>query len=77
VGDTKQRRSPIAIGMEWVARIFAVSLLMFLPGVAGQWLDERFGTSILALLGFGFGLVAGMTALLVMTKSMGTKKNNR
>ena len=44
----------------------AVSLLMFLPGVAGQWLDKRFGTGFLTLVGFGFGFCAGLVVLLVM-----------
>ena len=60
--------SPMAIGMEWVARIFSISLLMFLPGVGGQWLDEKLGTNFLTLLGFGFGFVAGLGTLLVMVK---------
>jgi F0F1-type ATP synthase assembly protein I len=47
----------------------AVALLMFLPGVAGQWLDEYLGTRFLSLIGFALGLVAGVWVLLVMTKT--------
>lgn len=56
----------MALAIEWVARIFAISLLMFLPGVGGQWLDDRLNTNIFTLVGFGFGLCAGLAILLVM-----------
>jgi len=58
----------MSLATEWVARIFAVSLLMFLPGVAGERLDAKFGTQFLALVGFGFGFCAGLAALLAMVK---------
>ena len=59
----------MALATEWVARIFAISLVMFLPGLAGQWLDERFGTRFLALVGFGFGFCAGLGGLLAMVNN--------
>jgi hypothetical protein len=68
--------TPMALAMEWVARITAVSLLMFLPGVAGQWLDDRFGTKFLTLVGFGFGFCAGLGSLLVMVKKKGPPGNS-
>jgi len=34
----------------------AIGLLMFLPGVAGSWLDARLGTSLLGPAGFVVGL---------------------
>jgi hypothetical protein len=61
-------RSPIADAVEWVSRITVVALEMVLPGLAGQWLDERYGLSFLALLGFALGLTVGIWHLLVMTK---------
>lgn len=63
--------TPMALAFEWVARITAVSLLMFLPGVGGQWLDDRFGTEFLALLGFGLGFCLGLGTLLAMVASKG------
>lgn len=60
------KATPMSLAIEWVARITAVSLLMFLPGVAGQWLDGRFGTSFFTLVGFGFGFCAGLGVLLLM-----------
>lgn len=50
--------SPIGEALGWVSRIMAIGLTMFLPGVAGSWLDARLGTSFLGLLGLaaGFGV---------------------
>lgn len=54
--------------MVWVSRILAVTAVMVLPGLAGQWLDKRWGTGFLGIAGFIFGLVSGMAYLLIMTK---------
>lgn len=66
----------MAVATEWVARITTVGLEMVLPGLAGDWLDRYFGTKFLVFLGFGFGLTAGITHLLLMTGSIGRKKPN-
>jgi len=42
--------------MVWVSRIMAIGLTMFLPGVAGGWLDARLGTGFIGPLGFVAGL---------------------
>ena len=42
--------------MVWVSRITAIGLAMFLPGVAGGWLDQRIGTRVFGPLGFALGL---------------------
>lgn len=68
-------RSPIAEAMEWVSRIFAVAVVMVLPGLAGQWLDKRWGTGFLALVGFAVGLTSGI-AYLVKTTSGAVHKTN-
>ena len=57
--------------MEWVARITAVAMVMVLPGVAGGWLDHRWGTRWCGPLGFAVGLVGGMVSLIGMTKRPG------
>lgn len=62
-------QSPLAKGMEWAYRIFAVVAVMVGPGLGGQWLDDRFGTHFLALLGFAIGLTLGISCLIVMTRS--------
>lgn len=54
--------------MVWVSRILAVTAVMVLPGLAGQWLDKRWQTGFLGLIGFLLGLVFGMAYLLIMTK---------
>lgn len=48
--------SPVGEAMVWVSRIIAIGLTMFLPGVAGGWLDARLGTSFMGPLGFVLGL---------------------
>jgi hypothetical protein len=59
---------PLAVALDWVGRIVAVGLEMVLPGAAGHWLDRRFGTSYLAILGFALGMTVGIWHLLVMTR---------
>lgn len=54
--------------MIWVSRILAVTAVMVLPGLAGQWLDKRWGTNFLGVAGFVFGLVSGIAYLLIVTK---------
>ncbi len=71
MGDSSEPRSPIGVAFEWVARITSVALVMVLPGVAGGWLDHRWGTNWLALLGFTLGLVGGLVSLIGMTKRKG------
>jgi hypothetical protein len=59
----------MALAMEWVARITAVGIEMVVPGIAGQWLDQRIGTSFIGLVGFAVGVVGGMWHLLLMTQA--------
>lgn len=68
-------RSPIAEAMEWVSRILVVAAVMVLPGLAGQWLDKRWGTGFLVLVGFAVGLTGGI-AYLVKITSGAVRKNN-
>jgi hypothetical protein len=58
---------PLALALEWVVKITTVALMMVLPGLGGQWLDARWGTRFLALVGFAFGLSAALWYLLQMT----------
>ena len=59
----------MAVAMEWVSRILAVVLVMIAPGLLGGWLDNRWGTGFLTLLGFAVGLTVGTAYLLVIAKS--------
>ena len=61
-----EKLSPIAQAMAWVARITAVAFEMVLPGLAGLWLDQRFGTRLLVMVGFAMGLIAGVWHLIWM-----------
>jgi len=62
------------LATEWVSRILAVALEMILPGLAGQWLDTRWGTQFLALVGFGLGISLAIYHLLVMTKAQNSRR---
>ena len=63
------RRPPLAVAMEWVSQITTVVAEMVLPGLAGQWLDQRWGTKFIGLLGFALGLTVGIWHLLAMTRA--------
>jgi len=65
--------SPMAAAMQWVSRIVAAGLMMVLPGLAGQWLDERFETGFLALVGFGLGIWLAIAYLIAITKPKAKK----
>jgi len=45
-------------GMEWAARVTAISLEMVLPGLLGFWLDRTLGTVMVFLV---LGVILGMT----------------
>lgn len=60
--------SPIGEAMTWVSRIVAVGLTMFLPGVAGGWLDARLGTGFLGPLGIALGVATAILWLLQLTR---------
>jgi hypothetical protein len=59
----------MATAMNWVTKITTVTLEMILPGLVGWWLDDRFGTRFLALLGFAVGVPLGIRHLIATTKS--------
>jgi uncharacterized protein YqgC (DUF456 family) len=54
--------------MTWVSRILAVAAVMVLPGLAGYWLDKRWGLGFLGLTGFVIGLISGFAYLLAITR---------
>ncbi len=59
---------PMAAAMQWVSRIMVAGLIMVLPGLAGQWLDGRLGTSFIVLVGFAAGIWFSIAYLLAITK---------
>ena len=66
--------SPIGEAMVWVSRIMAIGLTMFLPGVAGGWLDVRLGTSFLGPLGIVAGLGVALFWLTHLKGASGRSK---
>lgn len=63
----KAVQNPIGAAMDWVAKIVAAALMMVLPGLGGQWLDEKLDTRVFTLPGFLLGLVGGIWYLLAIT----------
>jgi MFS family permease len=67
--------SPVGEAMAWATRIMAIGLAMFIPGVVGGWLDDRFGLRLLGPLGFVLGFAAALTWLTQL--AAGPKKERR
>ena len=66
--NSSNEPSPVSEAMTWVSRILAVAAVMVLPGLAGFWLDKRWGLGFLGLTGFVLGLISGIAYLLTITK---------
>jgi hypothetical protein len=58
----------MALAMEWVARIFATTLMLVAPGLGGQWLDGRWETRVFGPAGFLLGMVVGVVYLIAVTR---------
>jgi hypothetical protein len=62
-------RSPLAVAMQWSARITTIALEMSLPGLGGFWLDQKLGTRpIFVILGVIVGFSGGLMHLIQLTK---------
>jgi len=61
-------RPPLLVAQEWLTQITTVVLEMVLPGLAGEWLDRRWGTKFLTLAGFALGLTVAIWHLIAMTR---------
>jgi hypothetical protein len=70
---SSSRGSPIGEALVWSSRIMALGLVMFLPGVAGSWLDGRLGTRFLGPI----GLVLGFTVALLRLAQIGRAAKQR
>jgi F0F1-type ATP synthase assembly protein I len=74
--DEPDRRSPLAIGMEWSTLLMAIGLEMAIPAGGGYWLDLRIGTMpVFASLGAILGFSAGLFHLLRITRPNSDQKN--
>ena len=60
------RGSPVGEALTWAARIMAIGLMMFLPGILGTWLDGRLGTGFLGPVGFILGVSLAIARLVVI-----------
>jgi hypothetical protein len=54
----------------WVGHITTIGLEMVLPGIAGQWLDQRLNTRFLGPLGF----LLGLTLAVLHLRQLGRKR---
>lgn len=61
-----KQSAAVGEALGWASRIIAAGLVMFLPMVAGGFLDARLGTGFLGPAGLGLGFVAGLTWLVRM-----------
>lgn len=71
--DRPPSGSPIGEALAWASRIMAIGLAMFLPGVAGGWLDARLGTRWLGPIGF----VTGFAVALAWLARLGGRRRAR
>ena len=69
----QDERPPLVVALEWVSKITAVAIEMVVPGIIGAWLDQRWGTSFLVLVGFAIGLGVGIWHLLILTGTGNSK----
>ena len=70
-----ESRAIFAQASEWLGRALAVVLVMIVPGFLGSWLDEWLGTKLFMPLGFGLGMVAGTTALVIIARALSTQSS--
>ena len=68
VTDQRRPPPPIALAMEWVAKITTVGLEMIVPAIGGRYLDHYLGTQYWTVVGLVIGVVFGFWHLLQMTK---------
>jgi hypothetical protein len=66
----EQSRSAVGEAFSWASRIIAVGIAMFLPAVAGGWLDARLGTAFLGPVGLVLGFAVGLAWLIRMATGM-------
>jgi len=68
VSDERGKPNPIALAMEWVAKITTVGLEMALPAIGGRYADDWLKTEYWTPIGVVVGVVVGMWHLLQMTR---------
>lgn len=61
-------KTPWEQASEWFARTIAIVLVMVAPGALGAWMDERSGTSFIAAVGFGLGMILAIGLLMLFAR---------
>ena len=56
----QEDRPPLALALQWVARMSTIVSEMVLPALVGHWCDLRWGTRYVALTGLVLGVTVGM-----------------
>ena len=64
---------PFSDASFWMGRVTT----MIAPGIFGLWADRKFGTTYLGLIGFLVGLTAGITQIVLRSRSMLRKPQKR
>ena len=67
----------MAEAYSWVSRIMSCTMTMVLPGIAGGYLDNHFGTSYWAVSGWILGPIVGFIQLLAITKGVDKKQDTQ
>jgi hypothetical protein len=68
---------PIAEAMKWVGVVSTIGMEMVLPGLAGRWLDVRFGLHFLAISGFVLGFALGLWSLVRLTRQTDSESRDK
>jgi F0F1-type ATP synthase assembly protein I len=76
VSDERGKPNPIALAMEWVAKITTVGLEMALPAIGGGYLDRWLNTNYWQLVGIVVGMIVGMWHLLQMTRPKANRRQD-
>lgn len=73
--DPKAGIDSFGAAFDVIGRVAAAVVVMVVPGVVGQKLDQHWGTGYLALLGFLFGVPFGMYYLLEVSGALRKRRD--
>jgi F0F1-type ATP synthase assembly protein I len=66
----RKETPPMVLAAQWLARTTTVASEMALCGFIGYWLDRRFGTEYLMVVGALLGVSLGLWHLIRMTRDL-------
>jgi len=58
----------MVVAVQMINLVTTVVIEMVVPGIVGHWLDDRWGTSFLALTGLALGVSVGVLHLLALSR---------